>query len=226
MPDICAILNVFKRPEMLQIQIQSLLSQSVKPKRILVWINGGPSLNVRGSPVPVHFHHASENIGVWGRFSLPLLYEHQHYALFDDDTVPGNAWFENCLTVFAHERALLGTIGVRFKSDRYEDHYRVGWHRPNDLTTPVDIVGHAWFFDREMIETFWGERQISRSPLAGEDIHFSYSIQKRLALRTLVPPHPLSNPKVWGATPAFSLKVGTDENATSKVSVWQTHLES
>lgn len=215
MADICAVLTVFKRPEMLKLQLSSLLQQSIRPKRILIWVNGGNPFTIGQIGIPIHIHHSSENIGVWGRFTLPLIYQHQFYCVFDDDTLPGSEWFRNCLASYESEAALLGTIGLRFLSNDYVDNYRVGWDQPNEISVPVDIVGHSWFFDRKMIEAFWSEPQYLDSPLAGEDIHFSFAIQRRLGVRTIVPPHPANNRAMWGADPSTSKKVGTDENAIS-----------
>ena len=60
-------------------------------------------------------------------------------------------------TIQKHE-GVLGTIGVVYHTPTsYHPMHRVGWAEPNEKTERVDIVGHAWFFKREWLSTFWRE---------------------------------------------------------------------
>ena len=54
-----------------------------------------------------------------------------------------------------------------------------------------------------------------QSVFVGEDMHFSYMLQKYLNLKTFVPPHPKDNKKLWGSDPEMAMKVGTDKNSIS-----------
>ena len=77
------------------------------------------------------------------------------FVFFDDDTIPGKKWFENCLETIKQNEGLLGTQGLRFKSKtRYSPNICIGWDNPNIKTEKVDIVGHCWFFKREWLSTF------------------------------------------------------------------------
>jgi len=116
----------------------------------------------------------------------------------------------------AHE-GLLGTRGLRFLSPkRYHPFQSFGWDEPNEEVVQVDIVGHAWFFKREWLAAFWSELPpTDASKIAGEDIHFSYAIQKHLGLGTYVPPHPSSDLDVWGSLPEYGKELGMDQSAIS-----------
>ena len=80
----------------------------------------------------------------------------------------------------------------------------------------VDIVGHAWFFRREWLSTFWRELpSIEQSTLVGEDMHFSYTLQKYLGKKTFVPPHPKNQVDKWGSIPMTAWSIGQDSAAIS-----------
>jgi hypothetical protein len=212
---ICVILTAYKRTNFLITQINSLLRQSLRPDHIVIWNNSQTLFALDKFDIPITIIHSTENLGVWARFTAPLLIDSKFYCIFDDDTIPGERWLENCTITFGIERALMGTIGLTFLSNKYYEHRRFGWANPIETSTSVDIVGHSWFFDRGMIEAFWSKRALVDSPFAGEDIHFSYAIQAELGLRTIVPPHPANDLSLWGAHPEFSQSVGNDSHATS-----------
>ena len=127
-------------------------------------------------------------------------------------------------TIKEHD-GLLGTIGVKFLTETgYNPAVRVGWDNPNENTEIVDIVGHSWFFRRDWLSTFWRELpNISDSNLVGEDIHFSYTLQKYLKKNTYVPPHPKNDMDLWGSQPNTEWKIGQDSNA---ISMNQQHLKT
>jgi Fe-S cluster biosynthesis and repair protein YggX len=47
----------------------------------------------------------------------------------------------------------------------------------------------------------------------GEDMHFSFMLQKYLGLNTYVPPHPEDNKRLWGSIKGWEM--GTEKNALS-----------
>ena len=90
----------------------------------------------------------------------------------------------------------------------------------------MDYVGHAWFFEREWLTAFW--RELPSPDLfafegephalcAGEDMHFSYTLQKYLGLGTYVPPHPIADRSLWGSDPDLAVTYGTDGAAVSNL---------
>ena len=216
---VSVVLNVYKRSEHFKMQIQSLLEQSVTPFEILVWENGNERVPEEYRD-KVTITRAEKNFGVWARFSYALNAKGDYVLVLDDDTVPGRRWIENCLNTMLVRPGLLGTRGLQFATKHsYAGYSEVGVYAPNEGIQRVDIVGHAWFFKREWLGAFWGEyANRFTEDLSGEDIHFSYSIQKVLGLSTFVPPHPIDNEELWGSTPLIARTLGADAAAISSAS--------
>lgn len=214
-PEIIAILNVYRRPHLLQEQIDSLKAQTIPPKEIWVWVNHHDDNasfdfeNVRG------IDKLFKNDFNWkyhGRFSAALLTEEdQVIALFDDDTIPGNKWFENCLNHWTEDR-ILGGVGCLLESNDYINHKRVGWAQPNKELKEVDLVGHAWFFGRKALKSFWAIPMFTRE--TGEDMHLSFSSQMNSKMKTFVPPHPMDNKNLWSSLKGC--EYGIDNVASSR----------
>ena len=136
---------------------------------------------------------SNSNWKFWGRFALANMVRTQYVALFDDDILPQPHWFQNCLnTIAAGTDGILGGSGVVLPAGGgYSSKHKVGWngHHYNDVT-PVDLVGHAWFFDKKHLKYIWEESPHSWEN--GEDIHFSAMALKHGGIGTFVPPHPES----------------------------------
>lgn len=217
-PSIVALLNAYKRINYLDTQIESLISQSIPPSKIYVWFNNNENVILKSKYLDqIVLVDCKENMGVWARFSFALNIKSEYIAIFDDDTIPGKKWFENCLAQSNKEVGLFGTRGLRFKNDkRYVDYEEFGWNNPNSDLTEVDIVGHSWFFKNELINIFWGTDSPGEKIFnAGEDIHFSYALQKN-GIKTFVPPHPKEDIELWGSMPKSALEIGSDQYAISK----------
>lgn len=215
--EVSVVLNVFRRSKHFPEQLRAVQNQSVSPKEILVWENGEEEIppDLREF---VTLTRASKNFGVWARFAYALNAMSEFVCVIDDDTIPGRDWIKNCLRTMEVTPGLLGTRGLIFEStNNYSINKEFGVYGSNEVTTHVDIVGHSWFFRREWLAAYWAEHA-SRfdSPLAGEDIHFSYAIQKHLGLPTLVPPHRTSHPDEWGSDPRFAREIGEEPVAISK----------
>jgi hypothetical protein len=215
--DVSVVLNVFRRSKHFPEQLRAIQNQSVTPKEILVWENGEEEIpqNLRNF---VTLTRASKNFGVWARFAHALNAESEFVCVIDDDTIPGRDWLKNCLSTMNVTPGLLGTRGLIFESsNNYSINQEFGVYGSNEQTTRVDIVGHSWFFRREWLAAYWAE-YVERfdNPLAGEDIHFSFAIQKHLGLPTLVPPHRSSHPEEWGSDPRHARLIGEEAVAISK----------
>ena len=212
---IAVVLNVYKRTEYLELQLDAIEAQTISPSEIYVWQNKGGTIpeNLKSRFI---LAECSENLGVWARFAFALNIDADYICIFDDDTIPGERWFENCINTIKKYDGLLGTRGLRYLSPkRYHPFEHYGWGNPNEETMKVDIVGHAWFFRRKHLAMFWSEMPpIDASKIAGEDIHFSYMLQK-FGLATYVPPHPKDDLSLWGSLPEYGKKIGTDKNAIS-----------
>jgi hypothetical protein len=207
---ITVILNGYKRPDNLNEQLEALNNQTVKPDEIMLWYNhpDDDKLNYDiGTQIPVAY--CNYNFGVWSRFYFAMNASNPYVCVFDDDTIPGSRWLENCLGTMKTHEGLLGTVGLLYlnplppeKSSYYEHYIRFGWV-PNGLqnenTTQVDLVGHSWFFKREWLSYMVRELPHPRYNTCGEDMHFSYMLQKYANIPTYVPPHPKDNQEMWGS---------------------------
>jgi hypothetical protein len=213
---ITVVLNGYKRAQHFQLQLDAINNQTMKPEEILLWQNYGDNFDPR---LTINTTHAScnKNLGVWARFAYALNANTEYICVFDDDTIPGKKWLENCYNTIQKYDGLLGTIGVKFLSkEAYHPTERIGWANPNEKVEEVDIVGHSWFFRREWLSTFWRELpDLNQSKLVGEDIHFSYTLKKYLNKKTYVPPHPKNNQDMWGSVPYTAWAIGQDAAAIS-----------
>ena len=214
--NITVVLNGFKRSQHFKKQLEAIENQTIKPKEILLWQNLGENFDKHLTSRTTH-SSCNKNLGVWARFAYALNADTEYVCVFDDDTIPGKKWLENCLNTIQEHDGLLGTIGVKFQTTQsYHPNTRVGWSNPNSNTEEVDIVGHSWFFRREWLSTFWGELpDVKQTRLVGEDMHFSYTLQKYLNKKTYVPPHPVDDMEMWGSKPDTGWGIGQDSAALS-----------
>lgn len=215
-PAVSVVLNVYKRSAIFREQLDAIKNQTVKPVEILVWENGAETVptDLRENLI---ISRASHNFGVWARFSYALNAVGDFICVIDDDTIPGHKWLENCLETMKVTPGLLGTRGLIFDSEyAYSMNHDVGIYKPNEQTMQVDIVGHSWFFKKEWLNVFWsyGDRRFENN-LVGEDIHFSFVLQKSLNIPTLVPRHPISDTSLWGADPKLSKLYGSGGESIS-----------
>jgi hypothetical protein len=215
-PTITVVLNVYKRSSIFEEQLNAIRAQTIKPLEILVWEDGHEK-------VPVSLRDglkiagANHNYGVWARFAYALNGTGKFIFIIDDDTIPGRRWLENCIETMNKTPGLLGARGLIFDNKHsYSMNHDVGIYCPNENTTAVDIVGHSWFFKREWLYAFWGCADLKfENNLAGEDIHFSFAMQKFLGIPTLVPRHPINDTSLWGADPELSKSYGSGREGIS-----------
>lgn len=217
MSNVTVILNGYKRPHVLAEQLAAIERQTVKPVQIMFWKNESGMAFDQQLIDRCQSFIGNTNVGVWGRFALALLAEGDYVCIFDDDTIPGARWLENCLNSMKQRRGLYGTIGVVFDTHNGYDGQirRFGWDTPIDEIKQVDIVGHSWFFEKKMLEYFWREIPDRRYYLCGEDMHFSYMLQKYANLPTLVPPHPANDTSLYGSIPESAMRYGMETVAIS-----------
>ena len=213
---VTVVLNGYKRGQHLAQQLEAVKKQTLRPKEIMLWQNAGEDFDpqIAGKTT---WASCNKNFGVWARFAYALNAKTEYICVFDDDTIPGKRWLENCHKTIQEYEGLLGTIGVIYHTpNSYHPMNRVGWAEPNEKTERVDIVGHAWFFKREWLSTFWRELPEEDHPMiVGEDMHFSVMLQKYLGLNTYVPPHPKDNKELWGSLPDTAWSIGQDNAALS-----------
>ncbi|MDA1284034.1 MAG: glycosyltransferase [Proteobacteria bacterium] len=217
-PSVSTILNCYRRPHSLKTQYEAVKSQTIHSEEIMIWKNHPLDSTqfdfseINDSAISIN----NANYGVWARFAFALNSNSDYICVIDDDTIPGPRWYQNCINSIEHEQnGLYGTVGVVFHDLDYKNFTRHGWPNPNSETKRADIVGHAWFFHRDLLSAFWREVDVPLSRICGEDMHFSYSIQKYLNLNTYVPPHPSDDLSLWGSQPSSAYKYGVDDNAIS-----------
>lgn len=214
--DITVVLNGYKRPQYLKLQLDAINCQTIKPAEIMLWQNAGDEFDYELTNRIIHSKN-NYNFGVWARFAYALNARTEYVCIFDDDTIPGNRWLENCLNTIKTHNGLLGTIGViHLSGESYMPMLRYGWANPNEEVKRVDIVGHCWFFRRDWLSYFWKELpEMNSSSLVGEDIHFSAMLQRYGNVDTYVPPHPKDDTSLWGSLPEYATKFGQDNVAIS-----------
>jgi hypothetical protein len=215
---ITCIINCYKRWLGVYDIISALRSQTVRPKEIHVLFNTLPPTHLlqdlRDDPDITNILCSDINLGVWNRFAYALTSKTEYVCIFDDDTVPGSRWLENCLDSMSDQEGLYGTVGLRlFDPECYMNHQRLGWPSPNSEIEEVDLVGHSWFFKRDWLSSYWRDLPPATGfDFMGEDMHMSFAIQKYLGLSTYVPPHPLDDRSLWGS---IASQRGVDEHAIS-----------
>lgn len=208
------ILTAYRRNYILKEQVDSIRGQTIAPKEIWVWVNRSDDTQgiefYKSCGVDAVFY-CDHNWKYFGRFAAANLATTPYIAIFDDDTIPGPKWIENCLDTINTHPGILGGVGVILTGPHYQNHIRVGWSQPNDEVVEVDLVGHAWFFKKEWLRFFWQEEPLTLEN--GEDIHFSYVAQKLGGIKTYVPPHPRADKLRWSSTKGF--EYGVDSEASS-----------
>ena len=210
---ITVILNSYRRPYNLKRQINAIKNQTIGPKEIWLWVNDhednhGFDYSDLGIDKVFHNNH---NWKFYGRFAAALLADTEYIAIFDDDTIPGREWFENCLTTMGTHEGILGSAGILLNDYHYVNHDRCGWPTQNAEAEEVDLVGHAWFFKREWLQYLWKEKPPTWDN--GEDIQFAYSAKTYGGIKTFCPPHPPNNREMHGSI--LGNELGVDSKATS-----------
>jgi hypothetical protein len=151
-----------------------------------------------------------------------------YVCVFDDDTIPGERWLENCMETMKTNEGLLGTVGLIYpnpkpphESSYYEPYFRLGWPDGGNNSEPmqVDLVGHSWFFKKEWLSHMVRELPDPKYNTCGEDMHFSYMLQKYAGIPTFVPPHPHNDKSLWGSIKGA--EYGGDSN-----SLWESNQAS
>jgi len=214
MSSITTIFNVYRRPQNLQMQVDAVLNQTVQSEQIWVWRNhheDSQNLDLKSVRGLTRWINSDYNWKFYGRFAAALLADTEYVAIFDDDTVPGNDWFRNCLETMKTHEGILGSAGVILHSSTYVPHERSGWPKNNESPERVDLVGHSWFFKRDWLKYLWMEKPFTWDN--GEDIQFSYLAQKHGGIQTFTPPHPVSNHELHGSI--FGYQLGVDSVASS-----------
>ena len=226
--DITVIFNGYKRLRLLNSQWNNIAKQTVNPRDIFIWVNNADVDQTIHPSIEKHatIARCNKNLGVWSRFFYALNCTTEYICVIDDDTFPGDMWLENCMNHITKKDCLYGSRGVIFRDkNNYRDHYDVGWTAPNEEVTQVDLVGHNWFFKKEYLTAYLRELPKDNYSIAGEDMHFSYALQKFMNIGTYVPPHPSNNTRLWGSNHKLGWSSGTDSAAISHTSTGLSQMQ-
>jgi Glycosyl transferase family 2 len=187
---VTAILTSWKRPWYLPMQIASLRAQTTPPAEIWVWADTcDENRHFAHASLPVDrvFRNAG-NSGVYGRFAAGLLARTRYVVIFDDDTIPGRRYLENCLDTMRASNGIIAECGVVFTSATYRGCERYGWDRRTTEVRRVDVGCHSWFLERQWIAYLWLEPPFDWGN--GEDMRLSYLSQKYGGIVTYTPAQP------------------------------------
>ena len=210
---ITTILNCYRRPYYLKEQLEAIRNQTSKSDEVWLWVNYHDD-NKDWDFKDYGFDKiitSNYNFKFHGRFAAANLVKTSYISILDDDTIPGQNWYTNCLdTLKETGPSILGGVGLVFSSNTYWGHSREGWPSENEKTVEVDLVGHAWFFPRQILGTFW----ISPVSLDNcEDLQLSYFAQKYAGIKTYCPPHPKNDKSLWSSLKPWEL--GVDSKSSS-----------
>jgi hypothetical protein len=213
--EITVILTVWKR-DYLKHQIPLILKQTKKPYQVWIYQNES-HLNIPDDirkQLNISLIQSKDiNFKFHGRFTLPLLCNTEYIALFDDDSMPGEQWLENCLATSKRHNCIVGANGRILKDDflqsDVESSVGLGDGAPINEEMEVDFNGHCWFFKTEWCKYIWYDRPKTWNN--GEDIHFAAACQIHGGIKSYIPRMPAGDRKEWGdIEPRF----GHDEYAT------------
>lgn len=229
--DVSVILTLYKRGDTLKEQIDSILTQSLLPKELILFIDtpnkkdDNTKEQELDKDLALKFDNiirVEYNVGVWGRFAGGLLAKSKYICFFDDDTIPARRWLENCHSENLRQEGLYGGIGILSndlaKYPFYLAHRTIGWNdNPpfalnNKKTMKVDFVGHSWFLKKDYLGAmFIGANEFYQLGNVAEDAYLSFALKKYLNISTFVPPH--KDKDFFSSTKG--LEYGKNENSIS-----------
>jgi hypothetical protein len=218
--NVTVILNGYRRPQALKEQYNAIKSQTYPVQHIMFWQNFYTD-TVFDSKILENTTSAicNKNLGVWSRFAFALNARTKYVCVIDDDTIPGSQWIENCVRTISMKPGLLGCRGVRMVDDNYRNYPGCNYESicGNENVEEVDIMGHCWFFEKDWLRYYWLDMPKEPLTYGGEDMHFSFSLQRHLDLQTYVPAQPSDNKEMWGSLDPSVY--GEDMVATSRTSI-------
>ena len=199
--DYSAIIGVYDGIGNVENILTALHNQTIKPKDIMIWVNKNENREFsetyfREKYPNVQIVQHNRNQGVYSRFAGAFLLQSEYIMVFDDDTIPGKLWAENCYTTFQKTGvSILGARGIRVLPDCR--HTAFGNENNTTELTEVDFVGHCWVYPRSLAHLLFNET--SPNLMNGEDMHLSAASQIHGNIKTYVPPQPNNNMDLHGS---------------------------
>lgn len=208
---ISVVLFTFRRPDYFKEQIKAIKSQTIKPLEIIVGHlrnEKTKKFDFKGIDKLIYYEY---DPGFCAKFITAMAAKGKFVAIFDDDTIPGKKWLENCLNCFEEKEGIYGPFGVKISNPSYRKIFRLsGWNHNNENIEEVDFMGQAWFMPYSYLHYMWMEQPPFYNN--AEDIFFAYQAQKYGGIKVYVPPHPINNSEMWGTLKAH---YGLDKEAIS-----------
>lgn len=184
--DVTTILTVWKRNHVDE-QINALLKQTLKPKKIIVYQCGNyvDTRDIFNRYAYIDYVHSSINLGYFGRFSIARHCTTPFTYILDDDVIPGEEWIEKSIDASNTCNAIISSSGrilpVENSSDFPTNKHFVATHFVGDCgpesinicpsNTLVDFGCNSWFLRTKWLDYFWKITPYSMK--CGEDIHLS-----------------------------------------------------
>jgi hypothetical protein len=205
--NIVAILTAYKR-DYFKEQINSLINQTMKPEKIIIFNNGELDLNyLKGMYGPiVSIINSDLNTKFWGRFAIANLLNSTYILMLDDDTIPGSQWIDNCLRLCEDKNCIVTGNGRSI-----DNMISLGDSGRVDEDTKVGFGGHSWFYKKEWLQYFITEKPLNYD--TGEDITFSALCKLKGNIDTWIP-------KQSGETSAHKNSYADDQHASFKQNNW------
>ena len=196
--EISAVIFTFRRPDYFREQIEAIKSQTISPKEIIVGhlVNDKTKdFDFSGIDNLILFE---KDTGFNMKFISALTSQGDYIAIFDDDTIPSEGWFRNCLNCFQKKPGIYTPFGVRITNPSYRGVYRLsGWDHNNEEIEEVSFAGQSWFFPFSYLCYMFMEQPPFYNN--AEDIWFAFLTQKYGNVKCYVPPHPKNEKEKWGS---------------------------
>lgn len=205
---ITTVLQIYKRNKYLNEQIEAIKNQSIKSNIVIVHNEGGVRFDYIDDNI--QYIYANPNMKYHLRFAIGLLYNTEYISFFDDDTIPGKNWYENCIETIEKHNCICVSNGRDVNIDNKTQTCPGGWCSPNDKEIKCWFGGHAWFMKKSSLKYMWYDEIIEKEN--GEDIQLSANCLKYGGIPTYVPPHPKNDIDKWGSVKGMSL--GSDKDAS------------
>ncbi len=216
--DVDVVLSAYRRTEVLPQQLAAIKNQTLKPRKIFLYQDAVKSGEKIVIPQEIlnqfdDYKIAETNGGVWKRFEYAAeISDAEYVCVFDDDTIPGERWLENChMNMQAFGEGIFGTNGVIIENPAVypKSIVHVGWHTSNEQTFEVDFVGHSWFIKPEYLKWMLEKPYAKDFKYCAEDMAISFAAQEH-GVQTFVPAHPQNILSLWGSIPKFGFEYGNN----------------
>jgi GT2 family glycosyltransferase len=136
MTDIAAIISLWKR-NYLEEQLESLLAQTIPPRRILLVQNEAGMLDVEpvlrkfaGRNTDITCVKSDVNFKYFFRFAIGSLVQNEYLFFVDDDIIPGKHWLELCVEKSRQYNAIISPTGRIIPKDSFRPEKMFIYRRP------------------------------------------------------------------------------------------------